>query len=173
MSGTLQHKRAATQVVKSLGLQTDLRARAVVLAAADSTVGNSLRDLIQLNEDDPTLKALVEEFLRGEGTGKAMSCTDNTQFGKVLTAHVSPMQHLVCCLLNASRLNGQFQSNALFVVYQCSCCTVCKSRATWPFLDLISTCALCKHYQLLKYVFAYFRVTGIIQFIPAPLLAFT
>ncbi|KAL0021807.1 hypothetical protein WJX77_002351 [Trebouxia sp. C0004] len=68
MSVTLEHKRAATQVVKSLGLQADLRARAVVLAAADSTVGNSLRDLIQLNEDDPALKALVEEFLRGEGT---------------------------------------------------------------------------------------------------------
>ncbi len=103
MSVTLEHKRAATQVVKSLGLQADLRARAVVLAAADSTVGNSLRDLIQLNEDDPALKALVEEFLRGEGTGKAMLCTDNTR--KVLTADVSPIQHLVCCLLNASPLN--------------------------------------------------------------------
>ena len=64
-------------------------ARAVVLAAADSTVGNSLRGLTQLNEDDPTLKALVEEFLRGEGTGKAMLCTDNTR--KVLTADVSPI----------------------------------------------------------------------------------
>ncbi|DBA87302.1 TPA: hypothetical protein ACH3X1_004360 [Trebouxia sp. C0004] len=69
MSGTLEHKRAATKVVKSLGLQADLRARAVVLVAADSTVGNSPRDLIQLNEDDPALKALVEEFFRGEGTG--------------------------------------------------------------------------------------------------------
>ena len=105
MSGTLEHKRAATKVVKSLGLQADLIARAVVLAAADSTVGNSLRDLIQLNEDDPALKALVEEFLRGEGTGKAMLCTDNTRFGNVLTADVSSIQHLVCCLLNASRLN--------------------------------------------------------------------
>ena len=108
MSNTLEHKRAATQVVKSLGLQADLRARAVVLAAADSTVGNSLRDLIQLNEDDSALKALVEEFLRGEGTGKAMLCTDNMQFGKVLTADVLPIQHLVCCLLNASRLNAIF-----------------------------------------------------------------
>ena len=61
MSGTLENKRAATKVVKSLGLQADLRARAVVLVAADSTVENSLRDLIQLNEDDPTLEALVEE----------------------------------------------------------------------------------------------------------------
>ncbi|KAL3159378.1 hypothetical protein ABBQ38_009809 [Trebouxia sp. C0009 RCD-2024] len=69
MSGTLEHKRAATQAVKSLGLQADLRARALVLVAADSTVGNSLRDLIQLNEDDPALKALVEELLRGEVTG--------------------------------------------------------------------------------------------------------
>ncbi|KAL0021284.1 hypothetical protein WJX79_008029 [Trebouxia sp. C0005] len=37
-------------------------------AAIRSTVGNSLYHLIQLNEDDPALKALVEEFLRGEGT---------------------------------------------------------------------------------------------------------
>ena len=104
MSGTLKHKRAATQVVKSSGLQADFTARAVVLAA-NSTVGNSLRDLIQLNEDDLALKALVEEFLRGEGIDKAMSC--NMRFGKLLTAHVSPIHHLVCCLLNASRLNGQ------------------------------------------------------------------
>ena len=81
MSGTLEHKRAATKVIKSLDLQTRLRERAVVLAASDSTVGNSLRDLILLNEDDPALKALVEEFLREEGTGKAKSCTDNTRFG--------------------------------------------------------------------------------------------
>ena len=80
MSGTLEHKRAATQAVKSLGLQADLRARALVLVAADSTVGNSLRDLIQLNEDDPALKALIEEFLRGEVTGKAIVCTDRIQF---------------------------------------------------------------------------------------------
>ena len=106
MSGTLEHKRAATKVIKSLDLQTCLRERAVVLAAADSTVGNSLRDLIQLNEDDPALKALVEEFLRDEGTGKAVSCTDNTRFGKVLTADVPPIQHLICCLLKASCLNA-------------------------------------------------------------------
>ena len=81
MSGMLEHKRAATAVVKSLGLQTDLRARAVDLVTADSTVGNSLRDLIQLNEDDPELKALVEEFLRGEGTGKARLCTGNKHHG--------------------------------------------------------------------------------------------
>ena len=92
----LQHKRAATKVVKSLGLQADLRARAVVLVAADSSVGNSLRDLIQLNEDDPALKALVEEFFTGEGTGKAMLCTDNTQFGKVLTADVLPIVLATC-----------------------------------------------------------------------------
>ena len=91
MSGTLEHKRAATQAVKSLGLQADLRARALVLVAADSTVGNSLRDLIQLNEDDPALKALVEEFLKGEVTGKAIVCTDNIQLGKIHTADVSPV----------------------------------------------------------------------------------
>ena len=77
------------------------------MVAADSTVGNSLWDLIHLNEDDTALKALVEEFLRGEGTGKAMLCTDNIQFGKVLTANVSPIvltkwnvQHLVCAFTN-------------------------------------------------------------------------
>ena len=79
----LECKRAVTKAVKSLGLQTDLRDRAVILVAADSPVGNSLRDLIQLNEDDPRLKSLVEEFLRGEGTGKATSCTDSMQFGTV------------------------------------------------------------------------------------------
>ncbi|KAL0043922.1 hypothetical protein WJX82_005225 [Trebouxia sp. C0006] len=78
MSGTLEHKRTATKVVKSLGLQADLRARAVVLVAADSTLGNSLRDLIQLNEDDPALKALVEEFFRGEGTGNLQRAVDKT-----------------------------------------------------------------------------------------------
>ena len=76
MSDTLEYKRAATQAVKRLGLQPDLRARAVVLVAADSTLGNNLRTLIQLNEDDPGLKALVEEFLTGEGTGKSTSCTE-------------------------------------------------------------------------------------------------
>ena len=85
------HKRAATQAVKSLGLQADSRARALVVVAADSIVGNSLRDLLQLNEDDPALKALVEEFLRGEVPGKAIVCTDNMQFGKIHTADVSPI----------------------------------------------------------------------------------
>ena len=77
MSSTLERKRAATEAVKRLGLQTDLRTRAVVLAAGDSTVGNSLRDLIQLNEDDPGLKALVEDFLRREDTGKATFSTEH------------------------------------------------------------------------------------------------
>ena len=98
MSSTLEDKRAATKVVKSLGLQAGLRARAVVLVAADSTVGNSLRDLIQLNEDDPAFTALVEEFFRGEGTGKAILCTDIMQFGKVLTAGVSLQSGMQICL---------------------------------------------------------------------------
>ena len=78
VNSMLERKRAVTKAVKSLGLQTDSRDRAVVLVATDSTVGNSLRDLIQLNKDCPRLKALVEEFLRGKGTGKATSCTENT-----------------------------------------------------------------------------------------------
>ena len=61
MSSLLERKRAATEAVKRLGLQTDLRTRAVVLVAVDSPVGNSLRDLVQLNEDDPGLKALLEK----------------------------------------------------------------------------------------------------------------
>ncbi|KAL3140352.1 hypothetical protein ABBQ38_004616 [Trebouxia sp. C0009 RCD-2024] len=71
MNETLEHKRAATTAVKSLGLQTDLRATALVLAAADCKVGSSLRLLIQLNAGDPELKILVEEFLRREDSGQA------------------------------------------------------------------------------------------------------
>ena len=74
MSGTMEDKRAAATVVRSLGLQTDLRASALVLVAADSPVGNSLRSLVQLHEDAPDLKALVEELLKGEDTGTAMLC---------------------------------------------------------------------------------------------------
>ena len=98
MSGTLEHKRVATQRVKSLGLQADLRARAVILAAEDSTVGSSLRDMIQLNEDDPALKALVEEFLRAKGTGKVICYTGDMRFGQTLTANVSGQgQPVLCC----------------------------------------------------------------------------
>ncbi|KAL3163153.1 hypothetical protein ABBQ32_009563 [Trebouxia sp. C0010 RCD-2024] len=71
MNETLEDKRAATTAVKSLGLLTDLRARALVLVAADSKVGSSLRLLIQLNADDLELKRLVEEFLRREDSGQA------------------------------------------------------------------------------------------------------
>ena len=42
MSDTLDHERAATTAVKTLGLQPDLRVRALVLVAAESWVGNSL-----------------------------------------------------------------------------------------------------------------------------------
>ena len=119
MSGTLEHKRAATQAVKSLGLQAHLRARALVLVAADSTVGNSLRDLIQLNEDDAALKALVEEFLRGEVIGKAIVCTDNMQFGKILftvpyiSQPVYSFVHLASCLLSGLRVNKITPSSVL------------------------------------------------------------
>lgn len=78
MNETLEDKRAATTAVKSLGLLTDLRARALVLVAADSKVGSSLRLLIQLNADDLELKRLVEEFLRREDSGKPTSHTADT-----------------------------------------------------------------------------------------------
>ncbi len=74
MSGTVEDKRAAGAVVRRLGLQTDLRARALVLVAVDSPVGNGLRSLLQVWEDAPDLKDLVEEFLKREDTGKAMLC---------------------------------------------------------------------------------------------------
>ena len=45
----------------ALPVRSPLKTSSTLVAAADSTVGNSLQDLIQLNEDDPTLKALVEE----------------------------------------------------------------------------------------------------------------
>ena len=83
MSDTLEYKRAATQAVHSLGLQSDLRARAVVLVAADNQVGNDLRTLIQLNEDDPGLKALVEEFLTGGVSGNphhAQKCQNHCRY---------------------------------------------------------------------------------------------
>ena len=74
MSGTMEDKRAAATVPRSLGLQTDLRARALVLVVADSPKRNSLRSLIQLHEDVPDRKALVKDFLKGEDTGKAILC---------------------------------------------------------------------------------------------------
>lgn len=70
----MEHKRAATTAVQSLGLQPRLRARALVLVAADSILGNSLRTLIHLNENDVELKATIKEFLRGEDTGESSSC---------------------------------------------------------------------------------------------------
>lgn len=60
MSETMENKRAATTTVKSLGLPPHLRARALILAAADSLVGNILRILIQLNEDDVEVKHWVK-----------------------------------------------------------------------------------------------------------------
>ena len=139
LSGTLEHKRAVTAVIISLGLQTNLRARAVVLVAADSTVGRSLRDLIQLNEHDPGLKALVEEYMRGEDTGKAMICTGNMQL-----VQYSPQmcclyyRHLVCtftdfcCLLNASCWN------AFMVPHLCQHQEVCTSQLSDAFVNVFA-----------------------------------
>lgn len=47
-----------------------------------------LRTLIQLNDDDPGLKALVEEFLTREDTGKSTSCTEDMQCDNKLTADI-------------------------------------------------------------------------------------
>lgn len=57
--------------MKQLALQPDVRVRAVVLCAADSTEGNSLQVLVQLNQDEPGLEAFVEDVFRGEGTGNS------------------------------------------------------------------------------------------------------
>jgi len=65
MMHTMERKRAATKSVKSLDLPADLRAKALAFAASDSTAGNSLRDLIELNDDDD-LKPAIMCFLEGE-----------------------------------------------------------------------------------------------------------
>lgn len=73
----LENKRAATEAGITLGLQPDLRARAVVLVAADSTRASDLQNLIQLNGADPGLKALIEEFCTQDFSGKSTSCTSS------------------------------------------------------------------------------------------------
>ncbi|DBA97609.1 TPA: hypothetical protein ACH3X3_012512 [Trebouxia sp. C0006] len=68
MVHTLQQKKAATVILKSLDLPADLRAKALACAASDSTAGHSLRDLIQLNDDDD-LKPAIISFLEGQVAG--------------------------------------------------------------------------------------------------------
>lgn len=64
MTHSLAHKRAATLSIKKLNLSDKLRAKALAFAASDNTAGNSLRDLIVLNDDDdlePAIVSFLEE----------------------------------------------------------------------------------------------------------------
>lgn len=65
----MDQKRIATKHVKSLNLQPDMRTRALVLVAADSASGSSLRDLLQLNDNDEDLKSLVVSYLEEQARG--------------------------------------------------------------------------------------------------------
>ena len=75
----MEQKRMATKLVNSLELQPDLRTRALVLVAADSASGSSLRELLQLHDDDEDLKSLVVRFLEGEATGRSRSTRCSTK----------------------------------------------------------------------------------------------
>ena len=79
----MEQKRAATKLVKGLDLHRDLRTRALVLVAADSTTGSSLRDLLLLNDEDDDLKSMVVNFLQEETTGKSCRCNLNCHCHRV------------------------------------------------------------------------------------------
>ena len=72
MNHSLERKRVATQALKGLDLPTGLRAKALAVAASDGQAGNSLRDLIALNDDDDLKPALVS-FLEVQAEGKPSS----------------------------------------------------------------------------------------------------
>ena len=74
MSHSLEQKRAATLSIKKLNLSDVLRAKALALAASDSKAGNSLRDLIVLNDDDDLEPAIVS-FLEQQAVGKSVFTT--------------------------------------------------------------------------------------------------
>ena len=71
----MDQKRIATKLVKSLNLLPDMRTRALVLVAADSALGSSLRELLQLNDDDDELKSLVVGFLEENARGRSRSAS--------------------------------------------------------------------------------------------------
>lgn len=73
MSDSLEQKRAATLSIKKLSLSSVHRAKALAFAASDSKAGNSLRDLIVLNDDDDLEPAIVS-FLEEQAVGKSV-CT--------------------------------------------------------------------------------------------------
>ncbi|KAL0039542.1 hypothetical protein WJX77_001416 [Trebouxia sp. C0004] len=66
MSHSLAQKRAATLSIKKLNLSDQLRPKALAFAASDSKAGNSLRNIIVLNDDDD-LEPAVMSFFRGTG----------------------------------------------------------------------------------------------------------
>ncbi len=69
----MDQKQIATKLVRSLNLQPEMRTRALVLVAADSASGSSLRELLRLNGDAEDLKLLVVSFLEEEARGKSRS----------------------------------------------------------------------------------------------------
>ena len=76
----MDQKKAATNLVKNLDLQPDIRTRALVLIASDSESGSSLRDLLQLNNDDEDLKSQILGFLSEafpKQSGKLHSAADS------------------------------------------------------------------------------------------------
>jgi hypothetical protein len=75
----MDQKRIATKLVRSLNLQPEMRTRALVLVAADTAPGSSLRELLRLNDDAEDLKSLVVSFLQEEARGKSRSARSSAR----------------------------------------------------------------------------------------------
>lgn len=69
MAHSLKRKRAAFQAIRDLDLSDDVKTTALAVAASDGTAGNSLRDLIELSNNDE-LKPAMLELLKEQAEGK-------------------------------------------------------------------------------------------------------
>ncbi len=69
----MAQKQIATKLVRSLDLQPEMRTRALVLVAADTAPGSSLRELLRLNDDAGDLNTLVVRFLEEQARGRSRS----------------------------------------------------------------------------------------------------
>lgn len=69
----MDQKQIATKLVRSLNLQPEMRTRALILVAADTAPGSSLRELLRLNDDAEDLNTLVVSFLEEEARGRSRS----------------------------------------------------------------------------------------------------